>query len=320
MQNKTSILTVFAVFLLAISIKLAYSQDQPAYDFLKVDPSARASALAGAFETYTDDPNIIFFNPAGLSTIQGKRVSASFGKYLLDINFGTASFNMKYGDLGWFGAGVKYFNYGSFDYTDENGAATGGTFSANDLMFSLGYSNYLYDVVNYGVNVKYIYSNIADYNSSAIAFDFGLMYLIPSQQVSLAFTVNNIGTQLKSYIDTREDLPLDVRVGFSKKLEHLPLRLSVSFSDLNLKRDKFLQHFKSFAIGGEFTFSENVSARIGYNNERRQDLKLGSSLGIAGFSAGIGIHFLDRYSFDYSLNSLGKVGSTHRFNLGYKFD
>jgi hypothetical protein len=320
MLNKTSILTIFDVFLLVTSVKFGFSQDQPAYDFLKVDPSARASALAGAFETYTDDPNIIFYNPAGLSTIQGKRVSASFGKYLLDINFGTASFNMKYKDLGWFGLGVKYFNYGSFDYMDENGTATGGSFSANDLLFSLGYSNYLYDEVNYGVNVKYIYSSIADYKSSAIAFDFGLMYLIPSQQVSLAFAVNNIGTQLKSYIDTREDLPLDVRVGFSKKLEHLPLRLSVSFSNLNVKRDKFLQHFKSFAIGGEFTFSENISARIGYNNERRQDLKLGTSLGIAGFSAGIGIHFLDRYSFDYSLNSLGKVGSTHRFNLGYKFD
>ena len=320
MLNKTSILTVFAVLLLTVTIKYSFSQEQPAYDFLKVDPSARASALAGAFETYTDDPNIIFYNPAGLSTIQGKRVSASFGKYLLDINFGTASFNMKYKDLGWFGAGVKYFNYGSFDYTDENGVLTGGSFSANDLMFSLGYSNYLYDAINYGVNVKYIYSNIADYKSSALAFDFGLMYLIPSQQVSLAFTVNNIGTQLKSYIDTREDLPLDIRVGFSKKLEHLPLRLSVSFSNLNVKRDKFLQHFKSFALGGEFTFSDYVSARIGYNNERRQDLKLGTSLGIAGFSAGIGIHFLDRYSFDYSLNSLGKVGSTHRFNLGYKFD
>jgi hypothetical protein len=320
MLNKTQLLTAMAVIAVSSILNTCFAQNQPAYDFLKVDPSARASALAGAFETYTDDPNVIFYNPAGLSTIEGKRVSASFGKYLLDINFGTASFNMKYKDAGWFGAGVKYFNYGTFDYMDENGVPTGGTFSANDLMLTLGYSNYLYDEVNYGVNVKYIYSNIADYKSSALAFDFGLLYMIPSQQINLAFSVNNIGTQLSTYADTREDLPLDVRVGFSKKLEHLPLKLSVSFSDLNQKRDKFLQYFRSFAIGGEFTFSENISARIGYNNERRQDLKLGTSLGIAGFSAGIGIHFLDRYSFDYSLNSLGKVGSTHRFNLGYKFD
>jgi hypothetical protein len=319
MQNKTQILVILAVILL-ISAKIIYSQDRPAFDFLKVDPSARASALAGAFESYTNDPNVIFYNPAGLSTVEGKKLSASFGKYLLDINFGTASYSMKYKDIGWFGVGVKYFNYGSFDYMDENGVATGGTFNASDLMVSVGYSNYLYDVVNYGVNAKFIHSKIADYNSSAVAFDFGLLYMIPSQQLNLALSVNNIGTQLDAYLDSREKLPLDVRVGFSKKLEHLPLQLSISFSNLNEDKDKFLQHFKSFAIGGEFTFSENVLARIGYSNERRQDLKLGSSLGIAGFSAGIGIRFLDKYSFDYSLNSLGKVGSTHRFNLGYKFD
>lgn len=320
MLNKTKNLILSASVFAFLFMNISFAQERPAYDFLKVEPSARASALAGAFETYTNDPNIIFFNPAGLSTIEGKKVSASFGKHLLDINFGTAAFNMEFKDIGWFGIGVKYFNYGTFDYMDENGTATGGTFSANDLMVSLGYSNYLYDEVNYGINVKYIYSGIAEYNSHAVGFDFGLLYMIPSEQMNIALSVNNIGTQVKSYIDTKEKLPLDVRVGISKKLEHLPLNLSVSFNNLSEKKDKIVQHFKSFSIGGEFTFSENVLFRIGYNNERRQDLKLGTSLGIAGFSAGLGINFLDRYSFDYSLSSLGKVGSTHRFNLGYSFN
>lgn len=210
-------------------------------------------------------------------------------------------------------------NYGTFDYADENGI-TNGTFGANDVMVSLGYSNYLYDVVNYGVNAKGIYSNIAGYQSAAVAFDIGLMYLIPAEQMNLGISLNNIGFQLNPYIDSREKLPLDLRIGISKKLEHLPLQLSISLINITEKRDKFIQHLKSFSIGGEFTFSENVLGRIGYSNERRQDLKLGTSLGIAGFSAGIGIRFLDQYSFDYSLNSLGKVGTTHRFNLGYKFD
>ena len=48
-------------------------------------------------------------------------------------------------------------------------------------------------------------------------------------------------------------------------------------------------------------------------------MKLGTSLGIAGFSTGLGIKFADKYMFDYSLNSLGKVGSTHRVNIGYIF-
>lgn len=306
-------------FILFISSFALSQQEKPAYDFLRIDPSARSSALAGAFETTADDPNIIFYNPAGLSTISKKKISAGFNKYLLDIKSGSVSYAMKYKDIGWFGAGIKYFSYGEFNYADEEGI-TYGTFGAHDLMISLGYSNLIYEKINWGMNVKFIQSKIADYSSTAIAFDIGFMYTVPVQDIHVALTINNLGKQLDTYIDTKEKLPLDVRFGFSKKLEHLPLRLNVSFSKLNESTEKLIQRLKSFAIGGEFLFSDNFIVRIGYSNEKRQDLKLGTSLGIAGFSAGVGLKFADKYSFDYALNSFGKIGSTHRFNIGYVFD
>jgi len=320
MHNKTRFFTLFISLLAAVNIQTFSQTEIPAFDFLRVDPSAKASSLAGAFDTYTDDPNAMFYNPASLSTITNKKVSAGFGKYLLDINFGALSYAQKYKDIGWFGIGVKYFDYGTFDKADENGVTTGETFGANDLMVSLGFSNYIYEKINYGVTIKYIYSGIAEYNSSALALDLGLLYLIPEQQIGISLGVNNLGAQVSSYIDTKEKLPLDLRVGFSKRLEHTPVRLNVTFSKLNQDREKLIQHLKSFSIGAEFIFSDNVSARLGYNNETRQDMKLGTSLGIAGFSTGLGIKFGEKYLFDYSLNSLGKVGSTHRVNVGYIFN
>jgi hypothetical protein len=310
-------LSVFALILMLFSEVL--SQQNTAFNFLLVDPSARSSALAGAFEMYSEDPNIIFYNPAGLSTSDKKMVSAGFGKYLLDMNFGTAAYQMKYKNIGWFGLGIKYFNYGSFDYANEN-ELTGGTFSASDLLITLGYSNYVYDLVNWGINFKYIQSNIAEYNSSAVACDIGFLYSIPSQNLNVALSLNNLGGQINPYIKTKEKLPLDLRIGFSKKLEHLPLRISFSLSRLNEERDKLIQKFKSFAIGGEFLFSDNFMARIGYSNEKRQDMKLGTTLGLAGFSGGIGIKIQNRYSFDFAFNSFGKIGSSYRFNLGYSFE
>ncbi len=319
MSKKLILIALFLSFF--TSNRVLFSQEEiPAFEFLRVDPSAKASSLAGAFDTYTDDPNAMFYNPATLSTITKGRVSAGFGKYLLDINFGAFSFAQKYKDIGWFGIGVKYFDYGSFDKADESGISTGETFNANDLMVSVGYSNYIYEEINYGITVKYIYSGIAEYKSTAMAVDFGLLYLIPGPQIGLSFGVNNLGSQLSTYIDTREKLPLDIRVGFSKRLEHTPVRLNVTFAKLNESREKLIQHIKAFSIGAEFIFSENVSARLGYDNESRQDLKLGTSLGIAGFSTGLGITFGDKVVFDYALNSLGKVGSTHRVNLGYIFN
>jgi hypothetical protein len=317
MSRKIHFLPLFILF---IASGIFSQEEIPAFDFLRVDPGAKASSLAGAFDTYTDDPNAMFYNPASLSTITTKKVSAGFGKYLLDINFGTLAYAQKYKDIGWFGVGVKYFDYGTFDRADENGVSTGETFAANDLMFSVGFSNYMYEQLNYGVTVKYIYSGIGEYSSSALAMDMGLLYLIPSSQIGLSLSVNTLGAQLKSYGETKEKLPLDVRFGVSKRLEHTPVRLNVSFAKLSESREKFLQHFKAFSIGAELIFSDNVSARLGYDNEQRQDLKLGTSLGIAGFSAGLGIKVGERVVFDYGLNSLGKIGSTHRVNIGYIFN
>jgi hypothetical protein len=318
MLKKLIFLPLF-VLLLSFPSNIIAQTEIPAFDFLRVEPGAKASALAGAYDTYTNDPNAMFYNPATLSTITDRKVSAGFGKYLLDINFGTLSYAQKYKDIGWIGIGVKYFDYGTFDRADENGTSTGETFGANDLMVSAAFSNYIYEVINYGVTVKYIYSGIGEYKSSAVALDIGLLYLIPSQQIGISLGVNNLGTQLSQYIDTKEKLPMDVRVGFSKRLEHTPVRMNVTFSKLNVSREKLLQRFKSFSLGAELIFSDYVSARIGYDNESRQDLKLGTSLGIAGFSAGLGIQMGDKVVFDYGLNSLGKIGSTHRINIGYIF-
>lgn len=318
MRNK--LLFTALIFLLPLFLNVYSQSEIPAFDFLRVETGAKASSLAGAFDTYTDDPNAMFYNPGSLSTITSSKVSAGFGKYLLDMNFGTLAYAMKYKDIGWLGVGVKYFDYGSFERADESGTPTGEKFNANDLMISVGYGNYIYEKINYGITLKYIYSGIAEYKSSALAVDFGMQYHFPESQLSLSFGVNNLGSQLSKYIDTQEKLPLDVRVGVSKRLEHTPVRLNVTFSKLNEEREKFVQHFKSFSIGAEFIFSDYVSARVGYDNENRQDMKLGTSLGLSGFSTGLGIRFAEKYVFDYSLNSLGKVGSTHRVNVGYIFN
>jgi len=61
-----------------------------------------------------------------------------------------------------------------------------------------------------------------------------------------------------------------------------------------------------------------LQARVGYNNEQRQELKTGTSAGLAGFSGGIGITVQD-YKVDYALSSLGSIGSLHRITIGTTF-
>jgi long-subunit fatty acid transport protein len=296
-----------------------YAQSNTTYNFLKLDVDARSSAMAGNSVSAANDVNGIFYNPATLTSLDRAQASVGFYKYLLDINSGNAAYSMKYKDVGYFGAGIRYFNYGTFDKYDESFNNLG-TFSANDISLTLSYAykdkKYIKNL-SYGASVKILYSNIDTYKSTAIATDLGLLYQIPESEWNFGLSLLNLGAQLSSYADTKESLPLDLRIGFNKKLEHLPLTFYFSISDMVDKEEKFINHFKGIRLGGEFNLSDNINLRLGYNNQQRQDLKTGSTTGIAGFSAGLGIRIEEKYLIDYAFNSLGKIGSTHRINVGF---
>ena len=64
--------------------------------------------------------------------------------------------------------------------------------------------------------------------------------------------------------------------------------------------------------------SEVFTLRFGYDNERREDFKLGSSAGIAGFNGGLGVT-ISNYKFSYAYSSLGSVGSLQSISLSTSF-
>ena len=293
----------------------SFTYSQNTYDFLRLDGSARAGALGGSFVANNDDADVIFYNPAGIELLQGNPASFSFVKHLMDINLASLSYSTDFEDIGRFGAAIKYINYGNFQEADEFGTRTG-DFGAHDIACVVGYANNLDENFYYGANAKFIYSGIADRSSTAMAVDLGLHYAIPDKNWNFGFAVLNIGGQISKYYETSaaEDLPLDVVIGVSKRLENLPLRLSVDFHKLNQERDDFIQRFKAFTVGAEFTLSKVLKLRLGYDNERRTEFKIGSTAGIAGFNAGLGVKISD-YQFDYGYSSLGLVGGLHRIGI-----
>jgi hypothetical protein len=301
-------LTFFFILLLNNFI---FSQNT--YDFLRLDMSARAAALGGSFVSNTDDPNVIFYNPAGLETLTGSPVSFSFFKYILDINLASITYSTEIENIGRFAAGIKYANYGRFTEADEFGNVLG-EYGAGDVAFIVGYSNSLESNFYYGINAKFIYSNIDKYSSTAMAVDLGLNYNIPEQAFSVGFAILNAGGQLSSYATTKENLPLDFTLGASKKLAHLPLNLSLDFHRLNDTQSDFISHLKAFSLGAEFTLSKVLRLRLGYDNLRRQELTIGNTAGLAGFNAGLGI-VIKGYNFDYGFSSLGEIGAWHRISL-----
>ena len=306
MKNKL-LFFLFSFFLTNVSFS------QNVYEFLELDNSARAGALAGSFVSNNDDPNVIFYNPAGLSLLNESPISFSYVKHLLDINLTSLAYSTEIEGIGRIGAAIKYINYGDFKETTEDGEIIG-NFGAGDVAFIIGYSNSLDKNFFYGINGKVIYSSIAGYSSTGLAADLGLHYAFPEDEFDIGFAILNAGSQLSAYETTKESLPLDIVIGASKRLAHLPLRLSLDFHKLNEKRDDFGSKFRAFTVGAEFTLSKALRLRLGYDNEKRKDLKIGTTSGVAGLNIGVGL-VISRYDFDYGFSSMGLIGGLHRISI-----
>ena len=293
----------------------AVSQGQASvYDFLRNDASARSAAMAGASLTVPEDPNGIFYNPALLSTIDSLTpISITGFKHLLDINSGSLAGAKRFEGVGTVGAGILFNTYGSFERTDRNGNRIG-EFGSQDLVLTVAWSNELGEGFSAGVGGKVIFSSIDEYSSTALALDGGLYFEDTASNIQAGVALLHLGSQVSSFNDINEDLPLDLKIGVSHQLRGLPLLLALNFNRLLEEADDFLGRFSSFSVGGEFTISDPLRLRLGYNNRIRQDVSFGASKGLGGISAGLGI-IVDEYRFDYGFNSLAGLGGMHRITL-----
>lgn len=119
---------------------------------------------------------------------------------------------------------------------------------------------------------------------------------------------------------SKDGLPLDLRLGVSKRLQYVPLLISVTGYNLNQVGDDVggsgpvgdvMRHV---AVGAEFHFSEAFKVRSGYNHRRHEDLKMKSRLDMAGLGLGFGIK-VSNVQFDYAFSSWSTMGGLHQFTL-----
>ncbi len=304
------------VYLILIFFTISLNA-QSTYDFLRITASPRAEALAGGFLTINDDPNVIFFNPAGIYSLTDNPVSFSYMSHIANIKFYNAVYSQQISTIGRFAFGIQYSNYGDFIEADAAGNKLG-TFGANEMAIIIGYSREIMKNLFVGSNVKFIYSGIQNYSSTAIGFDFGAQYFLKSLNLRFGCAVTNLGTQLTNYSSKKENLPFDIQLGVAKKLEHLPLQLFVTLKRLGDTSIDFSKRLQYFTVAAELNTSKSFSIRIGYDASKRKDLKIATTTGLAGFNVGIGL-MISTYRIDYAFSSLGEIGSINRIGISTKF-
>lgn len=314
------------------------------YRFLNLPNSPRVAAMGSNFVAIADnDLSVGLNNPSLINAEMHNAVSLNFVDYFSDINYGFASYSRTYDNIGSFAASMQYINYGRFDYTDETGIIPedAGEFSAGEFALVLGWGRRLDSLFSIGANFKTIYSAFETYNSFGLGVDVSGTYHARSG-FTASLIARNIGRQLTTYTSgNTEALPFEIQFGISKRLEHLPFRYSILLTNLQKwdltyydpaedNVDPFTGEVKTkskageFAdkamrhvvIGGEFLPTKNFSVRVGYNYQRRQEMKIESKRGTVGFSWGFGLR-VSKFNFSYARSAYHLSGSPNYLSIAF---
>lgn len=311
------ILTYWLIISLGVGIITVYPQSAgtTSFEFIRSQYSPRGAAMGGNMMAIQSDVQATLYNPAALSGNTSRLWGIHFTDHLLDFKAGYLTYAQPYRNWGNFYGNLIYFNYGSFNETDEFGEKTGRTFGASEFALSAGYSHTLGLGFDYGLAIKYLYSSLDNYTASAFAFDAGIIYSVRGMKdFTIGVSLANLGTTLDNYTSKKEKLPFVFQIGGAKKLEHLPLLFTVGFQDIAISEDHLTDFLKKFGIGGEFDISDIIKLRLGYQNQINQDVKPIGRRVFSGFSMGLGIYWR-LFNFDYAYSNFGDLGSQNRLGI-----
>lgn len=330
------------LFILFCSISYSQIGGKSVYQFLNLVTSPRQAALGGKTVTiYDEDVNQGIFNPASINAEMDNHLSINYGSYFGEVTYGTAAYAYTYDrHVQTFHAGVSYINYGNFDGYDENGQSTA-SFSGSEIALSGGYAyNIPYTTIHIGANAKLISSSLETYTSLGGAIDFGVLFIDEGNDVNWGLAIRNVGTQFTTYSGIREKLPLEIILGVSQELEHVPIRWhinlenlqqwNISFSNPSLATSSFDgttqdqkvsfigNAFRHVILGAELFPKKSFNLRMSYNFRRAQELKIVEQRNFSGFSVGLGLR-MNKLKFDYSYSRYTLAGNTSLFGLTINF-
>lgn len=339
---------LFLLLLCQIQIPGAFAQitgGQHVFQFLSLPVSSRVTALGSAqIAVQDDDPAFAAANPAALNPLMDGRVTINHNFFLSDIQHGYVAYAHNLEKLGFtVQGGLQYMKYGDINRADEFGNIQGKV-RASETAFTLGGARALTDRFSLGLNLRIAVSTLDVYQASALLADAGLMYVDTAKQLSLGLVIRNAGTQMATYAGTREDLPLDIQIGLTKRLKHLPFRFGVvahhlqdwdiRYDDPNAENDDILLFgdekpaenkasaaidnlFRHLIFNGEFLMGRNEGFRLrfGYNHLRKRELSVRNYRSLAGFSGGVGIK-INRFRIDFGYASYHLAGGVVHLGLG----
>ncbi len=292
------------------------------FQFLKVMPGARSTALGEAYSSLAVGADAMFWNPAML--IQQERFSVAVSNVDWFLDTGQRSFSASYSHYGVWAVGIMgmYADYGEIEVTTVeqlkpladgyNPGLTGQVINPGANVVGIGFARMLTNKFSFGLTAKYASENMDVKQKSMFMFDGGIFYNTGWRSIKLAATLRHFGPEVE-YYDKSYPLPQTMNIGVSAFFispEH-NLFLSTTNQSLLFSFDivQPRDYDQQYNFGMEYAFADLFFFRGGYK----------VNYDTAGLCLGFGVKY-KIIKVDYSYNDYGDyLGDINRFSVGFEF-
>ena len=350
MTMKSTIRTLATALMLTVSLGQLHSQKvgTTSLQYLKVMPTARATAMGDAYVSLAKGADATFWNPAGLAKIEAQEITSTYTSWIFDTQLLALAYDVPLGNVGNLGVQFQYIDYGTIKETRTetidlvigpngekifNPGLTGRSFTPYSYLVGLSYAKAITDKFSAGATLKYateslwadqvvtsvnnVTGEVSNYKTytNVLLFDFGMIYNTGFRSVQIGISVQNFGPQV-TFANRSYPAPLAMRVGASANvIGPEALLFNDETSQLTMAYDLFQpnDYDQQMHVGAEYSFSDAVALRIGY--------KVGYDS--EGLTFGGGVHTSlsgTSISFDYSYGRMDEfLNNVHRISLGVQF-
>jgi len=310
---------------------------------LLIPMGARSIGMGGANIANVSRTEAIYWNPAGLASLEGAEATFTYMTYFADMNVSYATIGYNVEDLGTVGLSLQALDIGGIEVTTINSPeGTGEILNPDFITLNLTFSRAMTDRILFGVNTKLVSEKIGNMSASAIAWDFGLQYR-SDLNIDFGVTLKNLGSSMKfdgTGIEFDSPIPYSNPNATTRKTKadlatnELPTSLNIGLAyryDINEQNRLNVttayssnSFFSDQVIGGmEYSFDNFVFLRAGYEAPlyesnspyETDDYQYGLTLG-AGVNLDVGGNILH---LDYAYRDMQLFDGNNYFTLGFEF-
>ena len=305
-------------------------------NWLKIETSARAIGMGGAYVAAGEGINGIPYNPASIAYIKNSEGYYSRSNYLAGITHNVMSYGVRFGSSDYFGVHLFYLDSGLMPVTNEwYPDGTGEEFNVLSMAFRMTYGRRMTDRLKLGFSLNYIRDQIYTTSMQTLAFDVGSNFDTGIYGFKLGMSVTNFGHEVRYHgegLDVSVPGELNADSTLQKVTKPFPLPLTFRLgvkNDIMGPNGTFIKnqaHRLTVSMDGvnpsDYTVYGSVGVEYGWLDFAF--IRAGTHLGhdTAGLSAGGGIKLKARgmgVSVDYAYVDYGLLKLTHQAGLSLEF-